>query len=97
MPFERVQHRRDQWLQPLAADSIGSLPQDQERLPNCFVVELRDTHAPIAYRGAPTIKFADRVFPMPPCYRDELIENPALLGTTSSPIPISNRFNQLPP
>jgi hypothetical protein len=97
MLLERWEQDGQQRLQALAADSIGSLPQNHQRLTNRLVVDA-SSNKPYGLAGRlVAVQDANRVLSMVPGQRDEFVKDAEFLRSTAFPIPTGHRSDQLVP
>jgi hypothetical protein len=82
--FHRLDQYREENAQPLAADSIGRLPQYRQRLMHRLVVN----SLPLAggWCGRRMIQHAQRVLAVIPGYPDELGQDLSPLATIAAPL-----------
>ena len=95
-PLQCIEQNRCEGLEPLAADTIGGLPEHNQRFADRLIVKPPACTGRSRWRPAFAGKDADRVLAMVARYRDELIENALPLGTSRGPVPLGDRLNQFP-
>ena len=95
VPLHRFEQRRNSHLQSLPTDPVSGFPKDRERLYYGLFVNTRPLNLLIRVliRGWFSQR-SDRMFPVEPCYFDELVEDLSLLGMRGGVIPRRDRLNQ---
>src|SRR5271166_225027 len=83
MPLHRLDEYRHKRLEPFAANTIGCLPQQDQRLTRRFVVNPASWARRRSLAWCPLPQQALRVLAVHLCYRNELVEDPALFQTAA--------------
>src|SRR5271166_6257854 len=83
MPLHRLDEYRHKRLEPFAANTIGCLPQQDQRLTHRCVVNPASWARRRSLAWCPLPQQALRVLAVHLCYRNELVEDPALFQTAA--------------
>src|ERR1019366_255362 len=83
MPLHRLDKNRHKRLEPFAADPIGRLPNQDQRLTHRFVINPASWARSRSLAWIALPQQALRVLAVHLCYRNELVEDPALFQTAA--------------
>jgi hypothetical protein len=83
MPLHRLDENRHKRLEPFAADPIGRLPNQDQRLTRRFVINPASWARSRSLAWIALPQQALRVLAVHLCYRNELVEDPALFQTAA--------------
>ena len=95
--LERRDKQRKERLESFAADPVGGLPQQDERLTHGFIVDRKPRSPAQSHGDRRRIEQADDVLAVIAGDRDEFIEDPEFLFLQASSIPFPNRLQQILP
>ena len=95
MSLERRDKDRQQRLQPLAADSVARLPQDDQRLFHSLVVDPEPSRSPGRHQLRSRVQQSDRMLAVVARDGHELVQNAPLVSCRCLPVPLRNRLHQL--
>src|ERR1019366_6941350 len=83
MPLHRLDKNRHKRLEPFAADPIGRLPNQDQRLTHRFVINPASWARSRSLAWIALPQQALRVLAVHLCYRNELVEDPTLFQTAA--------------
>ena len=95
MAFHRLEHYRDQWPQPLAADPVEGFPENNQSLSGGIIIDAPARARSHLASATFSLQQPRCVLPLKLRHRHKLVNNEAPLGATSPGISFNKGCHQL--